>query len=160
MKTMEIRIIKQSSNAMNISIFLKKHPNVEKVAYPGLKCFPQKKLADKQHLNGLHGGMLWFEVKGGSENGRRLMNTVRRPWTLAENLGACESIITCPAVMTHGNMLPEDRAKVGITDGFIRVSCGIENAEDLIGALKEALDNMLKDFESSEPPAKRAKQDS
>ena len=68
----------------------------------------------------MHGGMLWFEVKGGVQNGVRLMDTVRRPWTLAENLGACESIITCPAVMTHANMLKEDRLKVGITDGFVR----------------------------------------
>lgn len=84
--------------------------------------------------------MLWFEVRGGSANGRQLMDSVRRPWTLAENLGACESIITCPSVMTHANMLREDRLKVGITDGFVRVSCGIEDTDDLIAALKEALD--------------------
>ena len=66
--------------------------------YPGLKSFPQKALADKQHDNGLHGGMLWFEVRGGTEAGRKLMDTVQRPWSLCENLGATESIITCPAV--------------------------------------------------------------
>merc|ERR1719201_1645955 len=113
---------------------------VEKVVYPGLKSFIQKELADQQHLDGLHGGMLWFEVKGGSENCRKLMNSVRRPWTLAENLGACESIITCPSVMTHANMLREDRLKVGITDGFVRVSCGIEDTDDLIASLKQSLD--------------------
>ena len=66
--------------------------------YPGLKSFPQKALADKQHDDGMHGGMLWFEVKGGSAAGRKLMDTVQRPWSLCENLGATESIITCPSV--------------------------------------------------------------
>jgi len=142
MKTMELRVRKQSENAMKVAEFLENNSMVEKVVYPGLKSFAQKELADRQHLNGLHGGMLWFEVKGGSENGRKLMDTVRRPWTLAENLGACESIITCPSVMTHANMLREDRMKVGITDGFVRISCGIENVKELIDALSEALDNL------------------
>merc|ERR1719440_1330173 len=115
---------------------------VSVVHYPGLASFPQKELADRQHENGVHGGMLWFDLKGGTENGRKLMDSVRRPWTLAENLGACESIITCPSVMTHANMLREDRMKVGITDGFVRISCGIENVEELIDALSEALDNL------------------
>ena len=66
--------------------------------YPGLKSFPQKALADKQHKNGMHGGMLSFEVRGGTSAGRKLMDTVQRPWSLCENLGATESIITCPAV--------------------------------------------------------------
>lgn len=160
MKTMELRVRQQSACAMAVAEFLDTHPMVDTVTYPGLDSFPQRELAKRQHLNGLNGGMLWFEVKGGTPMGRRLMDTVRRPWSLAENLGACESIITCPAVMTHGNMLPEDRAKVGITDGFIRVSCGIETPEDLITALKESLDSMHKDFQKSnalEPPAKRVK---
>jgi cystathionine beta-lyase/cystathionine gamma-synthase len=143
MKTMELRVTKQSESAMKIAKFLESNSLVEKVVYPGLESFPQKELADRQHMNGLHGGMLWFEVRGGSENGRKLMNTVRRPWTLAENLGACESIITCPSVMTHANMLREDRMRVGITDGFVRISCGIENVEELIDALREALDALL-----------------
>lgn len=82
---------------------------VDIVRYPGLASFPQKALADAQHSNGIHGSMLWFEVKGGTEAGRKLMNTVQRPWSLCENLGATESILTCPAVMTHANMLKEDR---------------------------------------------------
>nr|AGT02546.1 cystathionine gamma-synthase [Herpetomonas muscarum] len=139
-KTMSLRVTKQSGNAQKIAEFLSKHPAVDKVAYPGLASFPQKELADRQHRNGLHGGMLWFEVKGGTEAGRKLMDTVPRPWSLCENLGACESIITCPSVMTHANMTTEDRMKVGITDGFVRVSCGIEDADDLIAALKVALD--------------------
>jgi cystathionine beta-lyase/cystathionine gamma-synthase len=141
-KTMELRILRQSETAMKIAQMLEHHPAVEKVSYPGLKSFAQKALADKQHINGVHGGMLWFEVKGGTEAGRKLMNSVQRPWSLCENLGATESIITCCSVMTHANMLREDRLKVGITDGLVRVSCGIEDANDLIVALKDALDRV------------------
>lgn len=139
-KTMSMRVTKQSQNAQQIAEFLETHPAVERVVYPGLKSHPQKELADRQHRNNLHGGMLWFEVKGGTEAGRRLMDTVPRPWSLCENLGAAESIITCPSVMTHANMTSEDRMKVGITDGFVRVSCGIEDGNDLVAALKIALD--------------------
>ncbi len=139
-KTLALRIKQQSASAQKIAEFLETHPKVDVVRYPGLKSHPQKELADKQHRNGMHGGMLWFEVKGGTEAGRKLMDTVRKPWCLCENLGASESIITCPAVMTHANMLKEDREKVGITDGFVRVSVGLEEAEDLIAALKDALD--------------------
>jgi len=140
LKTMKLRVLQQSATAQKVAEFLEKHPAVDKVSYPGLASFAQKKLADTQHLNGVHGTMLWFEVKGGTKNGKQLMDTVRRPWTLCENLGAVESIITCPAVMTHANMLKEDRLKVGITDGFVRVSCGIEDSGELIAALKESLD--------------------
>jgi cystathionine gamma-lyase len=138
-KTMEIRVRKQSETAMEIAKFLETHRKVTKVVYPGLASFPQKALADKQHRNGLHGGMLWFEIQGGSDAGTKLMNSIQRPWSLCENLGAAESIITACAVMTHANMLKEDRLKLGITDGFIRVSCGIEDAADLIRALDVAL---------------------
>jgi len=139
-KTMGLRIRKQSDNAMKIATFLEAHPMVDVVRYPGLASFPQAELAARQHAGGFHGGMLWCEVKGGSAAGRRLMDTCQRPWSLCENLGAVESIITCPSVMTHANMLPEDRLKVGITDGFIRLSCGVEDAGDLVRALKIALD--------------------
>lgn len=140
LKTMELRVTRQCENAQAVAEFLEAHPAVEKVSYPGLKSYPQKELADVQHENGLHGGMLWFEVYGGTDAGRKLMDTTQRPWSLCENLGAVESIITCPSVMTHANMLREDRLKVGITDGFVRISCGIENKEDLIAALKKSLD--------------------
>jgi len=138
-KTMALRVRQQSATAMAIAEFLEQHPKVTKVVYPGLKSHPQKAIADKYHRNGLHGGMLWFDIVGGSEAGTRLMNSIQRPWSLCENLGATESIITACAVMTHANMLKEDRLKVGITDGFIRVSCGIEETGDLIKALDAAL---------------------
>merc|ERR1712151_616027 len=138
-KTMALRVQQQSKNAMEIAEFLEKHPKVTKVVYPGLASHPQKDIADKYHRNGLHGGMLWFDIVGGSEAGTKLMDSIQRPWSLCENLGATESIITACAVMTHANMLKEDRLKVGIGDGFIRVSCGIEDADDLIKALDAAL---------------------
>jgi len=138
-KTMGLRVEKQSKNAQKIAEWLETHPKVTKVFYPGLKSFPQKDLADKYHRNGLHGGMLWFDVQGGSPSGKKLMDTIQRPWSLCENLGSTESIITACAVMTHANMLKEDRERVGVTDGFIRVSCGIEDADDLIRALDQSL---------------------
>merc|ERR1711979_35072 len=139
-KTMALRVKQQSENAMAIAEFLEKHPKVTKVNYPGLASHPQKDIADKYHRNGVHGGMLWFDIVGGSEAGTKLMDNIQRPWSLCENLGATESIITACAVMTHANMLKEDRLKVGISDGFIRVSCGIEDADDLIESLSGALE--------------------
>lgn len=138
-KTMALRVRQQSKSAMAIAEFLEKHPKVTKVVYPGLASHPQKALADKYHRDGLHGGMLWFDIVGGSQAGTKLMDHAPRPWSLCENLGATESIITACAVMTHANMLKEDRLKVGITDGFIRVSCGIEDTDDLIKSLDIAL---------------------
>jgi len=139
-KTLGLRIRKQSANAQLVAEFLESHPMVDVVRYPGLASFPQKELADRQHIDGVHGAMLWFEVKGGTESGRQLMNSIQRPWSLCENLGAVESICTCPSVMTHANMLQEDRLKVGITDGFVRISCGIEDPNDLIESLRQSLD--------------------
>merc|ERR1712227_81898 len=141
-ETMALRVKQQSANAMDIAQFLEKHPKVTKVIYPGLDSHPQKALADKYHRNGIHGGMLWFDIVGGSEAGTKLMNAIQRPWSLCENLGATESIITACAVMTHANVLKEDRLKVGITDGFIRVSCGIEEKADLIKSLDASLDQL------------------
>lgn len=136
MKTMGLRIRQQSASAMKIATFLESHPKVSKVVYPGLASHPQKELADRQHRDNLHGGMLWFDVIG---DPIKLMDSIKRPWTLCENLGATESIITACAVMTHANMLREDRLNVGITDGFIRISVGIEDPDDLIRGLDDAL---------------------
>merc|ERR1719359_2598988 len=90
-KTMPLRVKRQSESAMKIATFLETHPKVTKVMYPGLKSFPQKELADRYHRDGLHGGMLWFDLVGGSDSGRKLMNVTPRPWSLCENLGATES---------------------------------------------------------------------
>jgi cystathionine beta-lyase/cystathionine gamma-synthase len=139
---MALRVRQQSKTAQALAEYLEAHPKVEKVVYPGLASFPQRELADKYHRDGLHGGMLWFDVMGGDKAAIQLMNTTQRPWSLCENLGATESIITACAVMTHANMLPEDRKKAGISDGFIRISCGIEDTDDLIKAIGISLDQL------------------
>merc|ERR1719424_1463307 len=86
-KTMALRVRQQSSNAQKIAEYLEAHPKVTKVYYPGLASFPQKAIADKYHRNGIHGGMLWFDIVGGSEAGTKLMDSIQRPWSLCENLG-------------------------------------------------------------------------
>ena len=112
---------------------------VDSVCYPGLDSFPQRELADRQASG--HGAMLWFEVKGGVESGRQLMNTLEL-WSLAENLGSVESLVTHSVTMTHADMAPEERQRVGITDGLVRLSVGLEDPEDLIADLRQALDRL------------------
>ncbi|MCY3768214.1 MAG: PLP-dependent aspartate aminotransferase family protein [Gammaproteobacteria bacterium] len=138
-KTMSTRIEAQSANARKVAEFLETHSMVERVAYPGLDSFPQKELADRQASG--HGSMLWFEVKGGVESGKKLMDTLRL-WSLAENLGSVESLVTHSVTMTHADMPREERMAAGITDGLVRLSAGLESADDLIIDLKQALDGL------------------
>jgi cystathionine gamma-lyase len=135
-KTLSIRMDHQSANAMAIAEFLESHPKVEQVRYPGLKSFDQYELASRQATG--YGAMAWFEVKGGLAAGKKLMDTVE-VWTLAENLGSVESLITHPVTMTHADVEEAERQRVGIIDGLVRLSVGLEDAEDLIGALEKAL---------------------
>lgn len=136
-KTMSTRLEAQSANALKVAHFLETHNMVERVAYPGLDSFAQKELADRQASG--HGSMLWFEVKGGVESGKKLMNTLEL-WSLAENLGSVESLVTHSVTMTHADMPREERMAAGITDGLVRLSAGLESADDLIIDLKQALD--------------------
>ncbi len=136
-KTLTVRMDKQCENAMKVARFLVDHPKAETVCYPGLESFPQHELA-KSQASGF-GAMLWFEVVGGVTTGKKLMDTVKLPWTLAENLGSLESLVTHPATMTHAAIDPAERARVGITDGLVRLSVGLEDVDDLIGALDRAL---------------------
>jgi len=106
------------------------------VRYPGLASHPQHALAKRQASG--FGAMIWFEVKGGLKAGKQLMDTIEL-WSLAENLGSLESLITHPVTMTHADVEPEERKRVGITDGLVRLSVGLEDAEDLIAALDKAL---------------------
>ena len=112
---------------------------VAAVAYPGLESFPQRELAARQASG--FGAMLWFEVKGGVASGKRLMNTLEL-WSLAENLGSVESLVTHSVTMTHADMDPAERARVGITDGLVRLSVGLEDPDDLIADLRQALDGL------------------
>jgi len=138
-KTMSTRLEAQSATALSIAEFLESHSMVERVAYPGLDSFPQKELADKQASG--HGSMLWFEVKGGVESGIKLMDTLEL-WSLAENLGSVESLVTHSVTMTHADMPREERMAAGITDGLVRLSAGLESVDDLIADLRQALDGL------------------
>jgi cystathionine beta-lyase/cystathionine gamma-synthase len=135
-KTLSVRMDQQSANAMAIAEFLEAHPKVAQVCYPGLKSFAQHELSSRQATG--YGAMLWFEVKGGLPAGKKLMDSVEL-WSLAENLGSVESLITHPVTMTHADVEAEERARVGIIDGLVRLSVGLEDADDLIGALEKAL---------------------
>ena len=135
-KTLSVRMDRQSANAQSIAEFLEAHSKVASVRYPGLPSFPQHELAVSQASG--FGAMLWFEVTGGLSSGKKLMDNIEL-WSLAENLGSLESLITHPVTMTHSDVEPEERARVGITDGLVRLSVGLEDAEDLIAALDKAL---------------------
>ncbi len=135
-KTLSVRMDRQSANALAVAEFLESHPQVERVCYPGLASFPQAELARRQASG--FGAMVWFEVKGGVQAGKRLMDAIGI-WSLAENLGSVESLITHPVTMTHADVEEAERRRVGITDGLVRLSVGLEDAEDLIEALRRAL---------------------
>lgn len=137
-KTLDLRIKEHSKNALIIAKYLETHPKVSKVIYPGLESFPQYTLAKKQHIDNYHGGMLAFEVVGGYQEAIKVMNSVNL-CSLAESLGSVETLITHPASMTHGPIPQEQRVKIGITDGLIRLSVGLENSEDIINDLAKAL---------------------
>jgi methionine-gamma-lyase len=135
-KTLPLRMEKHNENALKIAEFLETHPKIQKVYYPGLKSHPQHDLAKKQ-MTGF-GGVVCFDVKGGLEAGRRLMNSVRL-CTLAVSLGAVETLIEHPASMTHATVAKDERLRAGITDNLVRLSVGIEDIEDIIEDLEQAL---------------------
>lgn len=136
LKTFELRMQRHCDNALQVARFLEGHPKIERVYYPGLESHPDHLLAAKQMTNG--GAMMSFELKGGYSAGVKLMEQVRIS-TLAVSLGNVDSLISHPASMTHSNMTPESRCQAGISDGLVRYSVGIENAEDLISDLNQAL---------------------
>jgi cystathionine beta-lyase/cystathionine gamma-synthase len=129
----------QSANAMAVAEWLQGHPKVDYVNYPGLPEHPQHELAKRQATG--FGAMVCFEVHGGLETGKRLMDAVEL-WSLAENLGSVESLITHPVTMTHTAGPPAERVAAGITDGLVRLSVGLEDVEDLIDDLESALDRI------------------
>ena len=136
-KTLSVRMKAHEENAIKIADFLIKHPNVEKVIYPGLESHPQHELA-KSQMNGF-GGMLSLYIKGGLSESSKFLKQLSL-FTLAESLGGVESLIEHPAIMTHASVPVEERNELGITDNFIRISVGIEDVDDLKADLKQALD--------------------
>jgi cystathionine beta-lyase/cystathionine gamma-synthase len=136
LKTLPLRVARHSESAWTVARFLESHPRVTRVAYPFLDSFPQVELARRQQKAG--GGMIAFEVAGGTAAGIRVMNSVAL-CSLAENLGAIETLITHPASMTHAPIPQPEREAIGIADGLVRLSVGLEDPEDLIADLDRAL---------------------
>jgi cystathionine gamma-lyase/cystathionine beta-lyase/cystathionine gamma-lyase/homocysteine desulfhydrase len=134
-KTLAVRMRQHDENGRIVAQFLSEHPKIQKVYYPGLKSHPQHELAGRQ-MSGF-GGMISFET-GSLENARRVLESVRL-CTLGESLGGVETLISHPATMTHASVPEQARNSLGITDGLVRVSVGIEDVEDIIEDLDQAL---------------------
>lgn len=136
LKTLPVRMDRHCANALEIAKFLSLHPKINWVRHPGLSTHPQHELAARQMKK--FGGMVTFEVKGGRSAGEKLMNSVGLI-TLAVSLGDCDSLIEHPASMTHSTYSPEELEEVGISEGLIRLSVGLEDSSDIITDLKLAL---------------------
>lgn len=136
LKTLGLRMERHEKNGLLVSNFLKSHPLVEKVYYPGLKSHPQYKLAQKQ-MSGFS-GMLSATFRLKIDQTKKLISSFKF-FTLAESLGGVESLVSHPATMTHASIPPEERERRGLKDGLVRFSVGIEDGEDLIQDLKEGL---------------------
>lgn len=140
LKTLPLRLARHSANALVVAEWLEQHSAVTRVAYPWLDSFPQADLARRQQKAG--GGMLTFEVEGGAETALELMRSLRL-CSLAENLGAVETLVTHSASMTHASLTPSEREALGIGDGLIRLSVGLEEPADIIADIDRALADAL-----------------
>jgi cystathionine beta-lyase/cystathionine gamma-synthase len=140
-KTLAVRMERHVENARRVAAWLAEHPAVEKVIYPGLPSHPQAQLAERQ-MRG-PGGMISFVIKGGKkpplERARQMLRSTEL-FACAESLGGVESLIEHPAIMTHASIPPANRQKLGISDGLVRISVGIEHIDDLLADLKQALE--------------------
>ena len=136
LKTLHLRMKRHEESAMAIAEFLEGHAKIDRVLYPGLASHPQHDVA-KAQMSG-YSGMIAFELTGGTDAGKRLMNNVQL-CGLAESLGSVETMITHPATMTHAEVPVEDRRKRGLSDGLVRLSVGIEDSEDILDDLDQAL---------------------
>lgn len=137
LETLAIRVEKHCENALKVAEFLESHPNVELVKYPFLKSHPSYEVAQKQMKLG--GNIVAFEIKGGIEGGRNFLDKIQM-CSLSANLGDTRTIVTHPASTTHSKLSDEERNEVGITAGLVRCSVGLENVDDIIADLKQALD--------------------
>ena len=135
-KTLAVRVQRQNDNALRVARFLAQHPKVRRVHYPFLEGHPQRALAMEMMHGG--GGVLSFEVDGTGDDARRLSEALHL-FTLAPSLGGVDSLVTIPVLTSHGMISAEHRQKMGVTDQLIRLSVGIENADDLIADLEQAL---------------------
>jgi O-succinylhomoserine sulfhydrylase len=137
LETLAIRVERHCENALKVAEFLENHPNVELVKYPFLQSHPSYEIAKKQMKLG--GNIVAFEIKGGIEGGRRFLDNIKM-CSLSANLGDTRTIVTHPASTTHSKLTDEERNEVGITAGLVRCSVGLENVDDIIADLKQALD--------------------
>ncbi|KAL8635357.1 MAG: hypothetical protein Q9228_007143 [Teloschistes exilis] len=142
LKTLHLRAREASHNASTIATTLASSPHVISVNYPGLPTHPQHAIALQQHRNGMGGGMLSFRIKGGSQAAERFCQATRI-FTLAESLGGVESLVEVPSSMTHAGIPREQREKAGVWDDLVRVSCGVEDAEDLRMDVLQALEKAV-----------------
>jgi cystathionine gamma-lyase len=136
LKTLSVRMERHAENAMTIAKWLEAHPKIERVIYPGLPSHPQHELAKRQMDN--YSGIITAFIKGTIDDSRRFLERAE-VFALAESLGGVESLLDHPAIMTHASIPVEERAKLGITDGLVRLSVGIEDVDDLIADLEQAL---------------------
>jgi cystathionine gamma-synthase len=136
LKTLAVRVARQNENALRVAQFLEQHAKVRRVHYPFLKSHPQYAVAREQMSGG--GGMVTFEVEGTGEDARRVSEAMRL-FTLATSLGGVESLVSIPVLTSHAMISADARAKMGVTEQMVRLSVGIENADDLIADLEHAL---------------------
>lgn len=139
LKTLHLRVRAAAQSAQRIAEFLEASDRVEHVNYPGLSSHPAYAVVQKQHRDALGGGMISFRIKGGAEAAARFTSTTRL-FTLAESLGGIESLVEVPAVMTHGGIPREQREASGVFDNLIRLSVGIEDIDDLLEDVRQALE--------------------
>jgi methionine-gamma-lyase len=139
--TLELRIERHARNAMTLATFLERHPKVERVHYPGLASHPQHEVAARELRGGLFGGMLAVEVAGGVEGGMRFCDALEVAW-VATSLGGPQTLVGHAASTTHRQLDPEARRSAGIADGLVRMSVGLENAEDLLEDVARALEKV------------------
>lgn len=149
LKTLHLRAREATKNATAVARTLEASPHVISVNYPGLESHPQRAIAIKQHRDGMGGGMLSFRIKGGKEAAERFCKNTRI-FTLAESLGGVESLVEVPSSMTHAGIPKEQREAAGVFDDLVRMSCGVEDAEDLKADVLQALEKAVVGAKSSD----------
>lgn len=142
LKTLHLRAREATTNATAVAKALESSPHVTAVNYPGLDSHPKRAIVLKQHRDGMGGGMLSFRIKGGKEAAHRFCQ-LTKIYTLAESLGGVESLCEVPASMTHAGIPKEEREAAGVFDDLIRISCGVEDAEDLQADVLQALEKAV-----------------
>jgi len=142
MKTLHLRAREATTNATSVAKALESSPHVIAVNYPGLNSHPHRAIAIKQHRNGMGGGMLSFRIRGGNAAAERFCQATQL-FTLAESLGGVESLVEVPSSMTHAGIPKDQREAVGVFDDLVRVSCGVEDAEDLKADVLQALEKAV-----------------